>query len=325
MTSATAPVPGSAAFDYRAVGEAVEARRQELGLTPSGLVRSIDWLSAAPLGRYRQGNPNTSCQFAIGLLRWLGESPERFSPGMVDGPECRLPDFGPYSLRFNMATLWLAVEERRSHHGLTWEEVGDQTFYSDVENIRRQCYGITMHDLMNVARWLGRPAASFIYPSGLGPARPGSAAYGGPERAAEESAAPHLGLVYMAGTRGKTDQEIAEFALSRGGFANICYTILMGLRLLPSGPDYEVSLDLGEGLTWTVRSSGGRTSFVQRMKKSATSSMQATPADFMRLVFQELDLEAAYASGRLKVEGDLDPVATVFRSYGSLRYESAAT
>lgn len=290
-------------------------RRLEFGLTPSGLVRSVDWMSAASLARYQQGNPNMSCQFAIGLLRWLGQSPEKFSPGMVDGPECRLPDLGPYSLRFNMAALWLAVEERRLDRGMTWEQVRDQTLFPEVEDIRRQCYGIAMHDLMNVVRWLGRPAASFIYPSGLAPARPGSAAYGGPEKTAAESSAPHLGQVYLAGTRGKTDQEIAEFALSRGGFANICYSILMSVRTLAPGEDYEIGMDLGEGLSWTVRSSGGRTSIGHQMKKSARCRIQATPADFMRLVFQDLDPGTACASGAVKVEGDPEPVVRFFRSF----------
>ena len=48
--SSKGPVLG---FDYAAVGEAVESRRLELGLTPSGLVRSVNWLSAAPLARLR--------------------------------------------------------------------------------------------------------------------------------------------------------------------------------------------------------------------------------------------------------------------------------
>ncbi|MGH9280868.1 MAG: hypothetical protein ACRD12_22615, partial [Acidimicrobiales bacterium] len=87
MTSALGKTPAVLAFDYRAVGEAVESRRLELGLTPSALIRSVNWLSAAPLARLRQGD-STTCQHVNGLLRWLGRSPESFSPGMVDGPEC---------------------------------------------------------------------------------------------------------------------------------------------------------------------------------------------------------------------------------------------
>lgn len=324
-TPAALPVPGTSAFDYRALGEAVEERRQELGLTESGLIRSVDWLSKGPLAKYRQGNPNPSCQFAIGLLRWLGRSPESFSPGMVDGPECRLPDFGPYALRWNMATLWRAADQRRLAQGLTWSDVREETFFADVEGISRQAYGIAMHDAMNVVRWLGQPAASFLYPSGLAPARPGSAAYGGPEKAAAESSAPNLGQIIYAGTVGKADEEIAEFALGRGGFANICYTIMSGLRSLPRSEDFEIGLDLGEGLNWTIRSSDGRTSFLHYVKKSASCVLEATPADFMRLVFEDLDLEAACQSGRIKLRGDLEYVVWTFPSFVSRQPATAST
>lgn len=172
MAPAVGNTPVVHAFDYRAVGEAVESRRQELNLTPSGLIRSINWLSAAPLARLRQGGTNT-CQHVVGLLRWLGRSPESFSPGMVDGPECRIPDFGPYAVRWNMATLWEAADALRTDRGQSWDEVREATRYSHVESIRLETYGIKMHHAMNVVRWLGQPAATFMFPAELSPARPG--------------------------------------------------------------------------------------------------------------------------------------------------------
>ena len=39
-----------------------------------------------------------------------------------------------------------------------------------------------------------------------------------------------------------------------------------------------------------------------------------SPADFMRLVFQDLDPEAACASGRVHVQGDVEQVIRLFRS-----------
>src|SRR5215218_8571607 len=158
MAHAVADMPAVPAFDYRELGEAIESRRQELNLSPSGLIRSINWLSAAPLARLRQGGTNT-CQHVNGLLRWLGRSPESFSPGMVDGPECRIPDFGPYAVRWNMATLWEAVDAQRIGRGQSWDEVREATRYAEVEGIRLVTYGIGMHHAMNVVRWLGQPAA----------------------------------------------------------------------------------------------------------------------------------------------------------------------
>lgn len=313
MTPAMGNEPAVPSFDYRAVGEAVESRRQELNLTPSGLIRSINWLSAAPLARLSQGGSNT-CQHVNGLLRWLGRSPESFSPGMVDGPECRMPDFGPYAIRWNMLTLWEAVDAQRAERGQSWDEVREATRYAAVEGIRLETYGIRMHDAMNVVRWLGQPAAAFMYPAERSPARPGSAAYGGPERAEAERSAPSLLQIYLEGTRGKTDQEIVDFARSRGGFAIICRRLMLGLRATVAAGDLEIAMDLGDGAPWTFRSANGQNSFQYRVKKSARTVVHASPADFMRLVFQDLDPEAAFASGRVQVQGDTEQVTRLFRS-----------
>jgi hypothetical protein len=213
-----------------------------------------------------------------------------------------------------MAALWEGVNEQRAERGLTWNDVRDATGYAEVERICRQPYGIAMHDAMNVVRWLGRPAATFMYAAELSPARPGSAAYGGPERAEAERSAPSLGEIYRVATLGKTDQEIAEFARSRGGFSSVCYMLIRGLSAIVSGGDYEIAMDLGDGLPWTFRRSAGRNSFVHRAKKTARSVLRASPADFMRLVFQDLDPEAACASGRLSIQGEVDQVITFFRS-----------
>jgi hypothetical protein len=313
MASATGDTPTVHAFDYRAVGEAVESRRQELNLTPSGLIRSINWLSAAPLARLRQGGTNT-CQHVVGLLRWLGRSPESFSPGMVDGPECRIPDFGPYAVRWNMATLWEAVDALRTTRGQSWDAVREATRYSHVDRIRFETYGIKMHHAMNVVRWLGQPAATFMFPAELSPARPGSAAYGGPERAEAEHSAPSLLQIYLLGTRGRTDQEIVDFARSRGGFPIVCRRLMLAIRATEPAGDFEIGMDLGEGMPWTFRSSNGKSSFQYRVKKSARSVLQASPADFMRMVFQDLDPEGACASGRVQVQGDVEQVIRLFRS-----------
>jgi hypothetical protein len=180
---------------------------------------------------------------------------------MVDGPECRIPDFGPYAVRWNMAALSEAVGAQRTERGQSWDDVREATRYSAVERIRLETYGIAMHHAMNVVRWLGEPAATFMYAAERSPARPGSAAYGGPDRAEGERAAPSLLQVYLQATRGRTDQEIVDFARSRGGFPSICRTLMLWLRATVAAGDLEVGMDLGDGAPWTFRSSDSRNSF----------------------------------------------------------------
>lgn len=300
-------------FDYGAVGEAVESRRQELNLTPSALTRSLNWLSPAPLARLRQGDP-TTCQHVNGLLRWLGRSPESFTPGMVDTPDCALPDFGAYAVRWNMVALWEAVDGQRRDRGLSWGDVREATRYPDVEDVRLETYGIAMHHAMSMVRWLGRPAATFMYPAELSPARPGSAAYGGRERAEAERSAPSQVRIYRLATKGKADEEITGFARKNGGFPTICRTLIMRLRATVHAGDLEIGMDLGDGAPWTFRSASGNNSFQYRVKKSAKSVLQVSPPDFMRLVYQDLDPEEACAAGRLQIQGDNEQVIRLFRS-----------
>ncbi len=300
-------------FDYGAVGEAVFARGRQLGLTPSGLIRSVNWLSAAPLARLRDGEP-TSCQHVIGLLRWLGRSPESFSPGMDDGPDCAVPDYGPYATRWNMWSLWKAVDEARTARAQSWDDVRQATLCMDVERVRLETYGIRMHDAMNLVRWLGTPSSRFMYPAELSPAKPGSAAYAGPDKAARGSTAPSELERYIDATRGNTDEQITAFAEAHGGFASICRTIIMWLRAVVDAGDFEIAMDLGAGAEWTFRSAKGRSSFQYRLKKSAKSTLVATPTDFMRLVFSDLDAEAARRAGRITIIGETEPVVRLFRS-----------
>jgi hypothetical protein len=213
-----------------------------------------------------------------------------------------------------MATLWEAVDAQRTNRAQSWDEVREATRNSHVESIRLETYGIAMHGAMNVVRWLGQPAATFMYAAERSPARPGSAAYGGAESAEAESSAPNLHQIYLRATRGKTDQEIVDFARSRGGFPSICRTLMLWLRATVTAGDLEVAMDLGDEAPWTFRSSNGRNSFQYRVKRSASSVLHASPADFMRLVFQDLDPDAACASGRVQVHGDSEHVTRLFRS-----------
>lgn len=300
-------------FDYAAVGAAVEDRRAELGLTQSALIRSLNWLSAPPLARLRGGEP-TSCQHVNGLLRWLGRSPESFSPGMADGPGNRVPDFGPYAVRWNMAALWMAVDARRVLRGQSWDDVARSTLFAGVGGVRLETYGIKMHDAMNLVRWLGVPAATFMYPAELSPARPGSAAYQGPQRAADEAGAPSEMARLVAATTGKTDADIAQYALGHGGFASICRTIIMGLGATIDAGEFEIAMDLGDGARWTFRNAKGTSSFQYALKKSARSILVATPADFLRMVCHDLDIQDASRAGRVALTGDVGAVIRVFRA-----------
>lgn len=177
------PPPGATAestpgaFDYRGLWEAVEAVREARGLNKTQLLRDIAWLSQGVLDRIEQGQP-TTCQHATGLLRWLGRSPESFMPGVIDDPAYALPDVGPYAIRWSMRALWEAVDARRTELALSWTQVGDELAWPGVRELKKSKYGMPMHLAMRVTRWLGQPAATFMYAAEPAPAGVKSATWG---------------------------------------------------------------------------------------------------------------------------------------------------
>ena len=70
----------------------------------------------------------TSCQYALYLLRWLGRAPEEFLVGpAVDVGDARLPEPGADSrLRWDLAQLHAALNGERQRQRLTWAELAEQ-------------------------------------------------------------------------------------------------------------------------------------------------------------------------------------------------------
>lgn len=167
-----------ATFDFAAfVGAVNEARRdRDMGWYD---VAGALWDQSAQLNAERDDHPlcggalsrlgargETSCQYALFLLRWLGRAPEEFLTGPArDVGDVQLPDPGPDSrLRWDLAQLHAALNQERQRQGLTWAGLAEQIgcTASRLTNLRTA----RMADLaltMRVTQWLRRPAAEFIH------------------------------------------------------------------------------------------------------------------------------------------------------------------
>lgn len=110
----------------------------------------------------------TSCQYALFMLRWLGRAPEDFLTGpVVDVGDTRLPEAGPDSrLRWDLGGLHTALNENRQQRGLTWAALAAEfdCTPSRLTNLRTARLA-DMGLIMRVTQWLGRPAAAFIHPA----------------------------------------------------------------------------------------------------------------------------------------------------------------
>ena len=176
-------------FDVSALFAALDAQREERGLSWSGVAREIWELSAELNGRRRDHpiSPATltgmaerggvSCQHALFMLRWLGRSPESFLRGATTVAPGALPAAGPdQRLRWNLHVtprrrwpgLYEAMDERRRSEGLTWPELARRLDCSpnQLSGLRTARFATSMTLAMRITQWLRRPAADFIYAAG---------------------------------------------------------------------------------------------------------------------------------------------------------------
>ena len=166
-------------FDARALYQALDARRTELGLSWKGVADQI-WALSSDLNHRRRDHPispstltnmakkpRTSCQHALFMLRWLGRSPESFLHDAVgDDPLYSLPPVGPdRRLRWALKLLYAAMDEKRREEGLTWPALATVLGCSpsQLTGLRTAKFATGMDVAMRIVQWIGRPAADFVY------------------------------------------------------------------------------------------------------------------------------------------------------------------
>ncbi|MGH3305476.1 MAG: hypothetical protein ACRDOK_28205 [Streptosporangiaceae bacterium] len=171
-------VDALATFDFAAFFAAVDDARRDRNMGWYDLADEL-WDQSAELNVERDDHPlcggavsrlrargETSCQYALYLLRWLGQAPEEFLTGpALDVGDARLPAAGPDSrLRWDLGQLHAALNDERQRQGLTWAALAEQIGCTPgrLTNLRTA----RMADMaltMRVTQWLRRPAAEFIH------------------------------------------------------------------------------------------------------------------------------------------------------------------
>ena len=169
----------AAEFDAFAMYAVMDAQRMDRGLSWQKVAKEI-WEQSAALNVRRHDHPisaatltgvgkrgDCTCQHALFMLRWLGRTPESFVSGSALPPGAdALPGVGDdRRLRWNLRTLYEALDARRREQGLTWKELATVLHCTDnqLTGVRTARYAIGMKLAMRIVQWLGEPAATFIY------------------------------------------------------------------------------------------------------------------------------------------------------------------
>jgi transcriptional regulator with XRE-family HTH domain len=163
-----------AEFDIAAFHEALDAARQQRGLTWTALARELNAsfahrrdippISAGTLsGMAKRSGLNGN--IVMTALRWLGRSPESFVSGQAGAAaEVPIPDAGPgHLLRWDGPALYAAVDARRQELGLSWAELAERigAVPAQLKWLARN-YGAGFPWVMRVTTWLEQPAAEFM-------------------------------------------------------------------------------------------------------------------------------------------------------------------
>jgi hypothetical protein len=155
------------------VHAALDARRRAEGLSWVALARAIN----GPQPVLHPLSPATISSLAakraaegdgvLGMLRWLGRSPESFLPGhpRAGDPAALLPHIPAGKiLRFDTRKLHAALDAQRQARSLTWAAVAAAT-RSTPAMLRHLARGAGRTSFPHVFRftaWLGQPIANFI-------------------------------------------------------------------------------------------------------------------------------------------------------------------
>lgn len=168
-------------LDFDALYDALDDRRVERGLGWYELADLL-WEQSADLNARRtddhplcggavkrlRSRGATSCQYALYLLRWLDRAPEDFLAGPARHVgDTRLPAAGPgHRLRWDLAALHAALQDRRTSDGLTWAGVATELGCTPARLTNLRTARLADLDLVvRATQWLGRPAADFIHPA----------------------------------------------------------------------------------------------------------------------------------------------------------------
>lgn len=159
-------------FSIEALFAALDAARQSRGISWQQVAREVnaqlERVPARPLStstivgmRKRRAVEGDG---VLQMLRWLGRTPESFTPGLESIGDDSLPDVAPQQiLRFDARAIHVALEAQRIERRLTWAQVAHEIGGINAAGLARLAQGgrVGFPGVMRIVGWLGRPAASF--------------------------------------------------------------------------------------------------------------------------------------------------------------------
>jgi transcriptional regulator with XRE-family HTH domain len=158
-----------------ALGDALQRERTARGLTWAQVTREINCpdsrpvlhpISASTISGIAKGRSIAEGNIVLAVLEWLGRTPGSFVPGhpapttqrtrLVAATKTQRP-------RWNVGALHAAADAKRREQHLTWSQASDAVGSSAATLTGlAKAQHVSFPQVMEILRWLDRPAADFV-------------------------------------------------------------------------------------------------------------------------------------------------------------------
>jgi hypothetical protein len=158
--------------------DAIEERRNERGMSWAEVAHEVNRIETKgkPEGHPVAASTITSLKDKpvgegdgiLGILTWLGRTPESFIPGFPDAmaERYRLPDVERnHCLRWDTQALHAALNNLRQARRMTWREVAEEQGGCTPSMLTHLAKGGRIgfpFPAMRIVLWLDQPAANFV-------------------------------------------------------------------------------------------------------------------------------------------------------------------
>ena len=151
-------------FDLKALYSAIDDERSRRGLTWSGVAKEIEerFVKVSPSTIKGVGDrPRVEGDGALQILLWLGRAPESFVPDYCGALVPLRPAETGKVLRWDTASIFAALDQKRDTENLTWRAVADEIGGITPQQLKGMAKGgrTFLPEVMRVAVWLGIPAS----------------------------------------------------------------------------------------------------------------------------------------------------------------------
>jgi hypothetical protein len=161
-------------FDLASLYNAINEQREARGMNWQQVLREINGVSGRvqvhPISRSTVSGLRTKSvaegDGVLQMIRWLKRTPESFVPGYEEATSesFKLPEVpSGRILRFDTVKLHAVLDAQRVERRLTWQQVAEEIGGMSASSLAHLKKGgrTGFPYVMRMARWLGRPVASF--------------------------------------------------------------------------------------------------------------------------------------------------------------------